>query len=329
MGNRKISFFGNLVKMSVGIGNMEKRLIGEKKVQSSEGIERITIYPSNVDLEITASESSDIEIGVYAYIDTNAKVILETKQEKGEYIVTSRINNDNFYGNIILNVAIPSKKKFDQIKVDGKTSDVDFVDFISVNGIDVTTCSGDVTIQKVSAIEGIQVETETGDVEINKNVSTGFLQVKTQKGDIEIENIASKVSTNLKSFSGDVELNYVTSDSISIETESGDIDIHKHVSSKKLKIDTHKGEVETKAKFQNAIINANKGDIEIKTHAMSDIVLDVTTTCGDVEIDFANVGTINLSPKTKSGDIDFSHIDRGGFTAKVNVTTTSGDIEIS
>ena len=62
---------------------------------------------------------------------------------------------------------------------------------------------------------------------------------------------------------------------------------------------------------------------------MSDIVLDVTTTCGDVEIDFDNVGTINLSPKTKSGDIDFSHVDRGGFTAKVNVTTTSGDIEIS
>ena len=157
MGNRKISFFGNLVKMSVGIGNMEKRLIGEKKVQSSEGIDRITIYPSNVDLEITASESSDIEIGLYAYVDTNAKVILETKHEKGEYIVTSRINNDNFYGNIILNVAIPSKKKFNQIKVDGKSSDVDFVDFISVNGIDVTTCSGDVTIQKVSATEGIQV----------------------------------------------------------------------------------------------------------------------------------------------------------------------------
>lgn len=351
MFNGNFNFFGNSIKIiSRAEKEHKKMLIDEQKTEKAENVKRITIYPSNVDVKVIASKTSDIEVQLKSYAYTDGKATLDTKLVNDEYIILAELQNANiFIGDITLNVAIPVDQFFEQIKVDGKSSDVNVIDHISANSIDVTTHSGDVTIHKANAREGIQVKTTSGDIEVSKDVSTVVLEINTERGDIEIENVTSKKCIQIKSESGDIEIgsgivteaikidatsadidicSCISLQKLDVKTTRGDIEIGKCVFVKNLGIETKSGDVETEAKFVKATVNTHGGDVDLSTDAQQDITLDVTTTKGDVEIDLNHVGTLNLSPKTKSGDIECSHVDRGGYTAEVNVTTISGDIEI-
>ncbi len=134
----------------------------------------------------------------------------------------------------------------------------------------------------------------------------------------------------VKSASADVTLNKgVSAKNINVHASSGDVTLSEGVSAQYIKVKTSSGDIETDATFTKADMSATSGDIELYIDANNDIEVDISATSGDVSAEFNNISKMNLSTSVTCGDVKNRH--RGGssgYTANVDISTTSGDIKI-
>ncbi len=70
------------------------------------------------------------------------------------------------------------------------------------------------------------------------------------------------------------------------------------------------------------------GDVELYIDAKENISVGISTMSGDVSAEFSNVGYIDLSTSSMSGNIRNRHKGATGYTANVDISTMSGDIRI-
>lgn len=351
MFNRNFNFFGNSIKVMDKAEKVhQKMLVDERRCEKAENIKRLIIRSSNIDVRIIASETEDIEVHLSSYSYTNGKAALNTRLINNDFHVLAELQDSSiFIGEIVLDVAIPASAHFEQVEIECKSADVDVTDYISANSVDIISQSGDVNVHKVNAKEGIQVQTNSGDVEVSKDIEASVIDIKTKSGDVKIGLVIVKKCIQIDSESGDIEFydgiksdivkvktmsgdvdicGYAFISDLEVTTTTGDIDISNHVSVGKFKIETKSGDVDTEAKFIKAIINARNGDVDLSTEAEHDITLDITTVKGDIEVELNNIGPIELFPKTGSGDIDCSHVNKGEYAAKVTIVSIFGDIEV-
>lgn len=134
----------------------------------------------------------------------------------------------------------------------------------------------------------------------------------------------------VKTTSADVTLNKgVSAQNINVHALSGDVTLSEGVSAQYIKVKTSSGDIETDAKFTKADISATSGDIELYIDANNDIDVDISATSGDISAEFNNIGNMNLSTSVMSGDVKNRHREsKSGYTANVDISTTSGDIRI-
>ena len=116
---------------------------------------------------------------------------------------------------------------------------------------------------------------------------------------------------------------------ISAKSLSADITLNEGVSAEHLIAETVAGDLETSATANNVSISTVSGDVDLCINAINDISVDVSTVSGDVSATFNNIVHINLSASSVSGRVKNHHRSSNGYTADVDISTTSGDIIVS
>lgn len=204
-------------------------------------------------------------------------------------------------------------RKFDERKV----QDCSNIDKVAIYS---TFCDVNVLVSNSSKIEAHfygQAEVD-GDVNFDAQVVNRELR------------ITLKLTGNC--FNGNLKLNIIvpkkTLKVISVTSSSADITLNEGVSTDYLKINTKSGDLETNATVKNVFASTTSGDVELCIDATQDVNVEVHTTSGDVSAEFNNIGHINLFTSSKSGNIRNRHKVSKGYTADVNISTTSGDIRI-
>lgn len=151
-----------------------------------------------------------------------------------------------------------------------------------------------------NAVKDLQVQIEVP--ESFKNT----LEVLTVSGDVVMENLNLR-EIESKTVSGKMILSHVTAKDLEVKTVSGDI----------------KAEECSVAKLEGKSVS---GNLEVSNAAPSSI--DFTSVSGDVKMKLAKADKTHFSLKSISGDINNRHGSDKNGDFKINISTTSGNIEI-
>ncbi len=117
-------------------------------------------------------------------------------------------------------------------------------------------------------------------------------------------------------------------ESITVESGTADITLHKGVVTDSLEVTTKAGKLETQATFTQASITTLSGDVDFYIDATKNIKVQINTMSGDVSAKFNHIRHMNISTRSKSGDVVNYHKTENGYVANVQISTMSGDIRI-
>lgn len=303
------------------------------KAVLEEGELIVTVETNNVfigSLELDLILPDDKEFGKIVVETTTGNFVVEDK------LRTKLLNVCTSSGD----VEIAQLYSADGITIKTSTGDVDISENVRSEFIDVKTSSGDIVVEDVKAKRKICLESTTGDIDVKYGISSNIIEIETKSGDVsfcrdatsfDCESKTAKEWINIRTSTGDICIDDgISAPKISIETMSGDVSISKQASFDGVEVETSTGDIEIEGSFADADVESHSGSVDLEVYAKSKISINATTTTGDVDIKLHNVGELRLIPKTKTGDISSSYnSSRGDYTAEINVTTASGDIEIS
>lgn len=343
-----ISFGRNFVYQN-NVIQRGKNTYNEKITPDTAFVRRISVDTSCFDINITTADVSGVEVTLSGNTKTPDKIEFTTYVVESELVVKAKIKNGFFNGNLSLDLVLPREQRFKEMNVVTSTGDIEVSEKVLVNALKINTSSGEVDVTDFHGFESLEIKTTTGDINVNDDVEGGTLQIDTSSGEVEIYDGISagdiKITTStgevdfsgsvtaenikISTASGGVELDETVSKGyIDIKTSIGDIDIE-NTSAKTFGIKTSSGEVDLNAEFSNADVSTSVGGVDISTCAKTNIGITVVTGVGDVSIELDNVGKLIQTLKTNRGDVDCSYSSRGEYTAEINVTSSTGDIEIS
>lgn len=219
---------------------------------------------------------------------------------------------------------------------------------ICENGRDVSTnmaCTTKFDERKSvdgSTIERITISSAVADISVSpsksSNIEVCFHGQADISGDIKFD--VSVVGYELKimlDFTGscynsslnlDITVPKKCFEAITATSSSADINLGEGISAKSFKVNTKSGNFKSQMAFTNASISTKSGDIELQVDAKNDIFVDISAMSGDVWAEFSNIDFIDLSTRSMSGSIRNRHRSEHGYTAIVDISTMSGDIEI-
>lgn len=151
-----------------------------------------------------------------------------------------------------------------------------------------------------------------------------FLNVTASKNKLEI-NLDEYEMSNLAL---EVKLPKKLFQKVEVTSRQGDIFICEGITTNKLNMQTMSGDIDAKCTFTHLLAIASSGDINIATIAEKDIAnACIQSKSGDIVVQFENVGNMELTMQTMSGDAKNYRTAKGGkYSANVNLNTISGDI---
>lgn len=118
-------------------------------------------------------------------------------------------------------INIPKDFTFDNIEIDGDTSDIDC--FASVSDIlDIELSTGDINIDSIT-VNQLMLATTTGEIRANSVAVKNDIAIETDTGAVKLTNI-SCTEFNAESDTGTIIMdNVIASGTISVETDTGDV----------------------------------------------------------------------------------------------------------
>ncbi|MEH7235726.1 DUF4097 family beta strand repeat-containing protein [Bacillus sp. JJ1562] len=149
--------------------------------------------------------------------------------------------------------------------------------------------------------DSLQIIASSGDIAVEE-IDTKEMTIETQSGDIEIMNSRIKESLNLEASSGDVKVKDTNGNVIDIQTSSGDITAINN-EAKEIEILTSSGDIESNNQASEKMnINTASGDITIDAEEVTgDITLEASS--GDIEVSFVQIpDALAVDFKSSSGD---------------------------
>ena len=215
---------------------------------------------------------------------------------------------------------------------------------VRINGRDVTYDEGrKIDERKViseKGIENISIQSSLADVNITTSDSSvieihlygrtsnedkfTFINVATYKKGLAIT-LDESATGNLRL---EVRLPKTTLQKIEVDSNVGDICIKENVSTNMLEMLTVSGNINVQCTFAELLTTTASGNIEISTVAERNIASAcIQSKSGKVKTEFKNVGNMELTMQTMSGDAkNYRKCANGRYSAKVKIATMSGDI---
>ena len=219
----------------------------------------------------------------------------------------------NIGGKFISNDGIMKAQKFDErksadcSKITKITIDATFGS-VNVNAVDSSNVEAHLSGEAI--IDGelkFDVIVENSELKIELS-STGNFFNGNMNLDITIPKKMFKKIT-LKSVSASFDIEGATTDALNVKTTSGYLNSNV-----------------TANKFD---INTISGFVKMNIYAKKDIEMKVSTINGFVSVELDNISELDLTTKSISGKIANRYKEDDGYFAKVDISTVSGDIEIS
>lgn len=149
--------------------------------------------------------------------------------------------------------------------------------------------------------DSIEIVAASGDIALDK-VEAKEVTVDTQSGDIDVRDVAVEDTLVLKASSGDITANGNRSDRLDIDTSSGDIKL-KDNEAKKADVYTSSGKIVSDDLVSEDIkMNTSSGDIVVTAEEMTGNV-SLESSSGDIDVSFAKTASsMKVDGKTSSGD---------------------------
>ncbi|RFB12063.1 hypothetical protein DZB84_19920 [Bacillus sp. HNG] len=147
----------------------------------------------------------------------------------------------------------------------------------------------------------IQMNASSGDIAVEE-IDAKEMTIETQSGDIEIMNSMIKGSLNLEASSGDVRVKDTTGNVIDIQTSSGDITATNN-KAKEIELLTSSGDIESNNQTSKKMnINTSSGDIIIDAEEITgDISMEASS--GDIDVSLVQIpDALEVDFKSSSGD---------------------------
>ena len=137
-------------------------------------------------------------------------------------------------------VNIPKDFEFNEIQIDGDTSDVScfalvanvldvelstgdiIIDGITADQVKLTTTTGEIAVNSVTAKNNIDIETDTGKVKLS-NVSCSNFVAESDTGTIILKKVMATDTISIESNTGDVRFEGSDATEISVKTDTGDV----------------------------------------------------------------------------------------------------------
>ncbi len=184
----------------------------------------------------------------------------------------------------------------------------------------INSNSGDIEIPEGFTFGSIDLKADSGDMNIMASTSED-ITLDVDSGDVDIKNVSCR-KLAVKTDSGDMNIMASTSEDITLDVDFGDVDI-KNVSCRKLAVKNDSGSIKLTdtIAFEEFGLQAYYGDIVFDESDAENIYVKVDS--GDVS------GTL-LSDKVfvthcDEGDVNVPQINRGG---KCEIDCSYGDINI-
>ena len=117
--------------------------------------------------------------------------------------------------------------------------------------------------------------------------------------------------------------------SLHLDTLGADVSLGNGVSAKEIYINGASGSIEAKnIVYEKGEFFSVSGDIDLVVNAKSNIATEISTTKGDVTVQFLNVGKMEVETFSEYGSSSNCHVDGKGYKADVYVHSRDGDIKI-
>ena len=190
-------------KITACEGERELKTFDEKKIEDGSKIEKITIDSNIVDVDIIASNSSNVETHFYGQAESNGNIEFDVNLVKHELKITVTIVGDCYNSNFKLIVGVPNKT-FKEIFVKTTAADISFSGNIFAENLKVETLSGD--IQTCATFNSISANSMSGDIELCINANSDLIvDISTISGNVsaDFENIA-RINISSSTLTGNV-----------------------------------------------------------------------------------------------------------------------------
>ena len=206
----------------------ELKKFDEKKTEAADKVEKIKINSSSVDVNISASNSSNIETYFYGLANVDGEIKFDVQLVNRELKITLEFEGSSYDGDLKLDVVVPYKT-FKMIFAKSSSADIILNEGVLTEQLKVETMSGDVEIEAM--FNAISVTTMSGDVELYANANKDIsVDISTMSGDVSAEfNNIGHINFNPNTTSGDVRNRHKErkgyTANVDVYTMSGDIKI--------------------------------------------------------------------------------------------------------
>lgn len=177
--------FGNGRNISVeGIGELQN--FDERKSEDASNVEKIAIYSTIGDVNISVSNSSKIEAHFYGQAGIDGDIYFDVRVVNRKLMITLILIGNCYNSNFKLDVTVPHK---------------------TFKAISTISLSGDVTLSEGVSMERLKVDNQFGG--LKTSATFGSASITTLTGDVELY-IDAKKHINVEIFTtyGDVSVEF-------------------------------------------------------------------------------------------------------------------------
>ena len=157
-------------------------------------------------------------------------------------------------------IHIPKDFTFERIQIDGDTSEVEcfasvadlleielrtgdiHIDSITAEQVNLTTTTGEITVNDATIKNGIDIKTDTGTITLKNVVAAGSLSVKSDTGDVRFED-SDAAQISIKTSTGDVTGTLLSEKVFITDSSTGRISVPKTTAGGKCEITTDTGDI--------------------------------------------------------------------------------------
>ncbi len=271
-------------------------------------VERI---PENIRKQekIELNEINAIKLNFKAS-DVNVMITDEPELKIIQYSNKELEEKDLFYASVSNNELVVKETKSNGFRVYlFNTTNIAYDIYVPKNyegNIFVESVSGDVFIDEELKLNNVEIKNTSGDIVFNRTISANEVKIKTVSGDIKLNDVNSN-SLILESTSGDINTGRTTN-YFEAKSVSGDVSIGG--ANGKISIQTTSGDISGYNFNIKEKSNAKSvsGDIKISLDKDSNCKINTNTTSGDIKLPnginvIGNEPYAELELKTTSGDI--------------------------
>lgn len=168
--------------------------------------------------------------------------------------------------------------------------------------------------------EKLSIETDTGDVNISENFVFDNIDIESDTGDIKVFAKAEKISVSTDT--GDIFAEKLDVNSLSVDTDTGNINIYNANIAGKLGVETDTGKIHiADVSADNMSVESDTGDVLLE-HTEVLGKLNVISDTGDVHFALSDADTIYV--RTSTGDVTGTLLSEKIFTTH----TSTGDVRV-